>query len=135
VRCGSHRCPITAKQIMNHRKLVQPEHMNDQGSLFGGYLLKWIDEFAYISACIEHPGNRFVTIALDTVEFRHPISLGEILRFAVSETRKGTTSVEYLVEVYGEKIAPRDDILFATTITFVNLNEAGKKAPIKRQLH
>ena len=120
---------------MNHRKLVQPEHMNDQGSLFGGYLLKWIDEFAYISACIEHPDNRFVTIALDTVEFRHPIRLGEILRFEVTETRLGTTSVEYLVEVYGQKLAPQDCVLFATKITFVNLNKDGKKAPIKQQLH
>ena len=91
---------------MNHRKLVQPEHMNDQGSLFGGYLLKWIDEFAYITACIDYTGNRFVTIGLDQVEFKHPIALGEILRFTVTETRKGTTSVSYLVEVFGEREAP-----------------------------
>ena len=121
---------------MNHRKLVQPEHMNDQGSLFGGYLLKWIDEFAYISACIEHPGNRFVTIALDKVEFHHPISLGEILRFQVTETRLGRTSVEYLVEVFGQKMATNpNETLFATKITFVNLGKDGKKASIKQQLH
>ena len=106
--------------------------MNDQGSLFGGYLLKWIDEFAYITACIDHPGCRFVTIGLDKVEFHHPIALGEILRFCVTETRKGTTSVEYLVEVYGEKKAVNPDTtLFATKITFVNLGENGAKAPIK----
>jgi len=117
---------------MNHRKLVQPEHMNDQGSLFGGYLLKWLDEFAYITACIQHPGNRFVTIGLAGVEFHHPISLGEILRFAVTETRKGTTSVEYLVEVFGEKMAPNAaETLFATSITFVNLDKSGKKAALK----
>jgi acyl-CoA hydrolase len=117
---------------MNHRKLVQPEHMNDQGSLFGGYLLKWIDEFAYITASIEFPGNRFATIGLEKVEFHHPIALGEILRFAVTRTRKGHTSVEYLVEVYGEKITTsRDATLFATRITFVNVGEDGSKAPIR----
>jgi acyl-CoA hydrolase len=117
---------------MDHRKLVQPEHMNDQGSLFGGYLLKWIDEVAYITSCIEHPGNRFVTIALDNVEFNHPIALGEILRFAVTETRKGNTSVAYLVEVFGEKVAANTaTVLFATNITFVNLDPSGRKAPIK----
>ena len=115
---------------MNHRKLVQPEHMNDQGSLFGGYLLKWIDEFAYITACIEHPGCRFVTIALDKVEFRHPITLGEILRFEVTQARKGSTSVEYQVDVYGDKNAPDDQVLFGTRITFVNLDESSKKTPI-----
>ena len=40
---------------MNHRKLVLPGHMNDQGSLFGGYLLQWLDEFAYITANMEFP--------------------------------------------------------------------------------
>ena len=117
---------------MNHRKLVQPEHMNEQGALFGGYLLKWLDEYAYITASIEHPGNRFVTIGLDKVEFRHPIALGEILRFAVTQTRKGETSVEYLVEVFGEKksVAP-GEALFATKITFVNLGENNTKSPIR----
>jgi len=117
---------------MNHRKLVQPEYMNEQGSLFGGYLLKWLDEFAYITASIEFPGNRFSTIGLNKVEFHHPIALGEILRFAVSMNRKGTTSVEYLVEVYGEKKTKSpDETLFATTITFVNVGENGIKSPIK----
>jgi acyl-CoA hydrolase len=117
---------------MNHRKLVQPEHMNEQGALFGGYLLKWVDEYAYMTACIEHPGNCFVTIALDQVEFKHPIPMGEILRFTVTENRKGNTSVEYLVEVFGEKEAASDQTsLFATKITFVNLDENRTKAPIK----
>jgi len=117
---------------MNHLKLVQPEHMNDQGSLFGGYLLKWIDEFAYITASIAYPGNRFVTIGLAQVEFKHPIGLGEILRFHVTETRKGNTSVEYLVEVFGEKEAKSADTeLFATKISFVNVQDNGEKAPIK----
>jgi acyl-CoA hydrolase len=117
---------------MNYRKLVHPEFMNDQGSLFGGYLLKWIDEYAYISVSLEHPGNRFVTIALDAVEFNHPISLGEILRFAVTQIRKGNTSVTYLVEVYGEKNASdKNEVLFATKISFVNLGPDGNKAPIQ----
>jgi acyl-CoA hydrolase len=117
---------------MNHRKLVQPEHMNEQGALFGGYLLKWIDEYAYITACVHYPGNRFVTIGLEQVEFKHPIAMGEILRFDISKTHKGNTSVEYLVEAFGEKEAASDTTaLFATKITFVNLDEAGGKAPIK----
>jgi len=105
--------------------------MNEQGNLFGGYLLKWLDEYAYITASIEYPGNRFVTIGLDKVEFRHPIALGEILRFCVTETRKGSTSLEYLVEVFGEREAlDASTTLFATKITFVNVGENGRKTPI-----
>ena len=53
------------------------------------------------------------------------------MRFCVNETRKGTTSVSYLVEVFGEKEAASDETaLFATHITFVNLDENGDKAEI-----
>jgi len=118
---------------MNHRKLVLPGHMNDQGSLFGGYLLQWLDEFAYITANMEFPAHRFVTIALNNVEFKHPIRCGQILRFAVSRMRLGKSSVEYLVEVFGEKYLGDDEkVLFATNITFVNVNEAGEKKKISQ---
>jgi acyl-CoA hydrolase len=118
---------------MDHRKLVLPEHMNDQGSLFGGYLLKWMDEFAYITASMEFPGHRFVTIALSNVEFKHQILCGQILCFSITNSRLGNTSVEYNVEVFGEIDGAREKgTLFATTITFVNVTEDGKKAPIRR---
>jgi acyl-CoA hydrolase len=109
--------------------------MNSQGSLFGGYLLKWLDEFAYITAQLEFPARRFVTIAMNNVEFRHPITCGQILRFSVKRARLGTTSVEYSVRVYDDGDGDEGDddgrVLFATKITFVNLDDAGHKRPIR----
>jgi len=116
---------------MDHRKIIYPEALNDQGSLFGGNLLKWVDEFAYITASLEFPGNRFVTIALDNVEFKYPIRQSEILRFVVEQTRRGTSSVSYDVKVYGEKLAPREQVLFATGIVFVNVDDKGNKQAIQ----
>lgn len=117
---------------MDHHKLVLPEHINDQDSLFGGYMLKWLDEFAYITANIDFPGCRFVTVALDNVEFKHQIACGQILRFSVNRQRVGTTSVGYSVEVIGAR-SPKDPdrVLFATNITFVNITQSGRKAPIR----
>ena len=93
--------------------------------------LQWLDEFAYITANLEFPGRRFVTIALNNVEFKHPIRCGQILRFAVSRERLGHSSIEYLVEVFGEKSPDSDEkVLFATSITFVNVAESGAKQPI-----
>ena len=117
---------------MNHRKLVLPEHMNAQDSLFGGYLLKWMDEFAFITANMEFPRHRFVTIALNNVEFKHPIKCGQILRFAVSRARLGISSVEYLVQVFDDAADNPGQILFETSITFVNVDESGGKKPIRQ---
>ena len=117
---------------MKHYKLVLPEFMNEQGVLFGGYLLKWIDEFAYITASLDLPGNCFVTISLDNVVFRKPIKLGYILCFDVVRGRVGTTSVSYDIKVFNSKDPlQKDELLFETNIVFVNINAQGKKESIK----
>lgn len=118
---------------MNHYKLVLPEFMNDQGALFGGYLLKWIDEFAYITASLDYPGNRFVTISLDNVVFRKPIQIGYILCFVVNESHLGNSSIRYSVEVFNSKEdSEQDELLFETHIVFVNVDESGHKNPISK---
>lgn len=111
---------------MQHRTIVLPEFLNDQGFLFGGNLLKWVDEYAYITACLEYPGNRFVTISLDEVNFQHPILPGEILCFDVNCVKKGNTSAQYHIEVFGEKMTEHKQALFVTNITFVNVGTDGK---------
>lgn len=115
---------------MDHHKLVQPEFLNHQGFLFGGYLLKWVDELAYITAKLEHPENRFVTVALDDVVFKHRITNGQILRFAIKQSKSGTTSVEYNVQVFSAQHPEEKRVLFETNITFVNVDDSGKKQPI-----
>ena len=116
---------------MQHRKIVLPEFLNDQGSLFGGNLLKWVDEFAYITANLDYPGNRFVTIALDDVVFKNPIREGEILCFDITQSKKGNSSVTYEVKIIGEKLAPKQQVLFQTSIVFVNVDENGKNQVIR----
>lgn len=115
---------------MKHRKLVLPEFLNDQGFLFGGNLLKWVDESAYITASLEFPGNRLVTVSLNEVNFKHPIQPGELLCFDVQLIRCGTTSVTYKIDVLGEKLAGTDEPLFCTKITFVNVGDGGKPQPL-----
>ncbi|NVJ51684.1 MAG: acyl-CoA thioesterase [Gammaproteobacteria bacterium] len=116
---------------MQHHKLVLPEHMNHQGSLFGGYLLMWIDEVAYVTANLHFPGNRFVTVALDNVEFKHRIECGEIICFNVSVERCGTTSLTYHIAVTGKR-AQTSPSLFETRVTFVSVDPQGKKIALQK---
>lgn len=118
---------------MDHYKIVLPEHLNDFGSLFGGTLLKWIDEIAYIHVSLDYPGRQFVTVSLDNVEFKNPIRNGQILRFMCTRTREGTTSVSYHVQVVGARyIANEERIVFENTITFVSVDAQGKKTSINK---
>lgn len=118
---------------MDHFKLVRPEHMNHYGFLFGGYLLQWIDEIAYITASVEFPEHRFVTVAMDNVEFRERIQTGEVLRFAVERARLGRTSVQYRLQAFGMVHARSpDSVLFETGIIFVSVDAQGNKTPVRR---
>ena len=112
-------------------KLVMPEHMNHYGVLFGGNLLKWIDETAWMAVSIDYPGARFVTICMDRVEFKKGVTGGSILRFEVTRQRVGTTSVTYAAEVCRRELHQSEDVLiFTTDITFVRVDENGVKVPI-----
>jgi len=116
---------------MEHHKIVLPADLNDYGSLFGGTLLKWVDEIAYIRVSLDFPGQHFVTIGLDNVEFKHPIKQGQILKFRCTKTRIGKTSVTYKVTVVGARYTPDSDtVLFENNITFVCVDGNGSKKTI-----
>jgi acyl-CoA hydrolase len=119
---------------MQHYKIVLPADLNDYGSLFGGTLLKWVDEIAYIRVSLDFPGQHFVTIGLDHVEFRHPIRKGQILCFQCEKTKVGNTSVTYNVKVYRARYQTDSlDTLFENNITFVCVDQQGNKAKIEKQ--
>ena len=103
--------------------------LNHFGFLFGGYLLKFTDEIAWIAATMEFPGYRFVTIGMDRVEFRKEVADGTILKITCDQARKGNTSVTFDVSVVDAK-ALAGDTLFETSVTLVSVDDAGKKCPI-----
>lgn len=116
---------------MEQHKLVLPEHLNHYGYLFGGNMLKWVDEYSWIAASLEFPGAQFVTIGMDKVEFRKPVSKGAILRFQVEKSRQGNSSVQYAVRVYADNIETgTEELVFSTHVSFVNVGADGRKQPL-----
>ncbi|EGW55734.1 thioesterase [Candidatus Endoriftia persephone str. Guaymas] len=116
---------------MENHKLVLPEHLNHYGYLFGGNLLKWVDEYAWIAATLDHPGCKFVTIGMDRVEFHKPICKGTILRFDTTEVERGTSSCRYRVEVFADDLdTGSEQPVFTTQVSFVCLDDGGRKTPI-----
>ncbi len=112
-------------------KLVMPEHLNHFGFLFGGNLLRWVDETAWIAATREFPDCAFVTVALDHVVFKKRSGNGDILRFECVQKTKGNTSVQYDVTVF--RRAPgraADEPMFSTTVTLVRVDAEGNKIPL-----
>ena len=114
--------------MINQYKLVLPEHLNHYGYLFGGNMLKWVDEYAWIAASLDYPGCEFVTIGMDSVAFRKGVQKGTILRFDIEKSLKGRSSVSYNVGVYADNLETgEEERVFSTQVTFVCLDSAGNK--------
>jgi acyl-CoA hydrolase len=114
---------------METHRLVLPGDLNHYGFLFGGRLLAWIDEASWIAASLDFPHCQFVTVAMDTVVFRHSVRDGTILTIRSSLMKEGKTSATYAVEVVDQRvgIAP----IFSTQVTFVSVDDAGNKRAIR----
>ncbi len=118
---------------MDNFTIVRPEHLNHHGVLFGGQLLRWVDEYAWLVAARDFPGHRLVTRAIERAEFRTPVPSGSILRFRILPSRRGETSVTYAVEVYSDEPgAAEERLVFDNSVTFVCVDAGGRKQPLPR---
>lgn len=113
---------------MESYKLILPEHLNHGGFLFGGNMLKWTDEYAWIAATMGHPGCNLVTIGMDQVRFKKPVRKGTILRFVADCIKVGSSSLQYSIQVYreNESMTP-ENLIFSAQIAFVRLDDQGNK--------
>ena len=66
---------------------------------------------------------------MDRVEFHHGVRQGVILTISCTLSHEGTTSVCYAVEVRDEKAG--SDPIFSTRVTLVNVDDAGRKRPVR----
>jgi len=117
---------------METHRLVLPEDLNQYGFLFGGRLLGWVDEASWIAASLDFPQCQFVTVGMDRVEFHHSVREGIIIAIESERVTMGNSSVSYAVTVRRGR-AHEGDAIFKTTVTFVNVDEAGNKVAIVGQ--
>lgn len=82
-------------------QLMQPEHANNLGNVHGGWIMKLVDECGAL-ACMRHAQRRVVTVAVDSMTFRQPIKIGDLVTLTAEVTYTGHTSMEAEVHVEAE---------------------------------
>jgi acyl-CoA hydrolase len=82
-------------------QLMQPEHANNLGNVHGGWIMKLVDEAGAL-ACMRHAQRRVVTVAVDSLVFREPIKIGDLVLLNAEVTYTGRTSMEAEVQVLAE---------------------------------
>jgi acyl-CoA thioesterase YciA len=88
--------------------VMMPADLNPQGTIFGGVILGHIDLAGHIGA--KHfviqaggPVPMLVTVAVNRVEFKEPVLVGDVIRCLVSVVKFGRTSVTVRVSVEAER--------------------------------
>ncbi len=117
--------PVSASRI-SIAQLMQPEHANNLGNVHGGWIMKLVDEAGAL-ACMRHSQRRVVTVAIDSMIFRHPIRIGDLVQLTAEVTNVGRTSME--VEVHVEAENPITGVKLHTNtayLVYVALDDQGK---------
>lgn len=117
-----------SRTIQSH--LVLPPDANHHLSIFGGKVLAYIDEVAAI-ASMKHAKSEIVTAAFDSVEFKSPAYVGDILELEAVVTSTGTTSMEVYVKVKTINFRTREEkITTESFVTNVAIDSKGKPIPV-----
>ena len=111
------------------RLLMLPADTNQYGTIFGGVILSALDQAAFIEAR-RHGLHRWVTAAVDRVEFIAPVQVGDTVSFLTRTIRCGRSSVQVEVRVEAERFLNGETALVtAATLTMVAVDAAGKSIP------
>jgi len=109
------------------RKMIKPEDLNANNTLFGGSLLRWIDEEAAIYAIIQLGTSKCVTKFMSEINFVSSARQGDIVELGIKATGFGRTSLTLTCQVRN-KITQKI-ILTIEKIVFVTVDDEGKPYP------
>jgi acyl-CoA thioesterase YciA len=109
------------------RKWVKPEDLNPNGTLFGGSLLRWIDEEAAVYVIGQLGNSRVVTKYMSEINFVSSARQGDVIELGINATRFGRTSITLRCEV--RNMVTHKSILTIDEIVFVNMSADDQPLP------
>ena len=109
------------------RKWVKPEDLNPNGTLFGGSLLRWIDEEAAVYVIGQLGNSRVVTKDMSEINFVSSARQGDVIELGINATRFGRTSITLRCEV--RNMVTHKSILTIDKIVFVNMSADDQPLP------
>ncbi|MFT3895703.1 MAG: acyl-CoA thioesterase [Anaerolineales bacterium] len=112
-------------------QLMHPEHANLLGNVHGGWIMKLVDEAGAL-ACMRHAQRKVVTVSMDSMTFRQPIKIGDLIIINAEVTYTGRTSMEAEVQVLAENPVTGDQTHTNTAyLVYVALDDNGRPTPVR----
>jgi acyl-CoA thioesterase YciA len=117
------------------RTLAMPADTNANGDIFGGWLLSQMDIGGGVFAS-KIAKSRTVTVAIDAMNFRKAVYVGDLVSVHANLVRVGRTSITVHLEawVLRRKDMPQQSILVTDgNFTYVSIDEQGHPQAIARE--
>jgi len=111
-------------------ELVLPNDANILGNLLGGRLMHWIDIAAAIAAS-RHCNKAVVTRAMESLDFKKPVHVGDIVILKAKLIWTGRTSMKIMVKVFSENLKTGQTMQTNEAfLTFVAVDDNAKPVPV-----
>jgi acyl-CoA thioesterase YciA len=111
--------PYLAIQVV-----MMPRDTNPHGTIFGGVILSYLDQAGALGARHEvvkagGPLPMLVTVAMNRVEFKRPVLVGDVVGFRTRLVRIGRTSITMHVSVEAERQGSALGVLTEAEVVYV----------------
>src|SRR3954451_15540139 len=113
------------------RTLAMPADTNANGDIFGGWLLSQMDVGGGVFAS-KIAKSRTVTVAIDAMNFRKAVYVGDLVSVYANLVRVGRTSVTVHLEAWVVRRKELQSIRVTDgNFTYVSIDEQGHPQPVK----
>jgi acyl-CoA hydrolase len=121
---------VKESRIVNTAQVLSCD-LNNYNTLFGGILMKKLDDAATLSARRHSRVKECVTASTDSIDFLYPIHQTDSVCVESFVTYTGRTSMEIFCKVIAEDIMTGERRIAATAfLTFVALDENKRPVPV-----
>jgi acyl-CoA thioesterase YciA len=113
------------------RTLAMPADTNQNGDIFGGWLLSQMDLGGGVFAS-KLAKSRTVTVAIEAMNFRKPVFVGDLVSVHANLVRVGKTSITVHLEAWVLRRKEMQSILVTDgNFTYVSIDDQGHPQAIQ----
>lgn len=124
--------PATPQGELVIRTIAMPANTNSNGDMFGGWMVSQMDLGGAILAR-NTARSRITTVAIDAMEFHHPVRVGDIVSCHATLLKTGRTSMRVAVEAWAQRHKGGEHVRVTQgTFTYVAIDDAGRPQPVQR---
>jgi len=114
-------------KIYTSYKLIKMEELNHHGTLFAGRTAEIFVESGFTAASLEVKNpDQIVLVKIHSMTFSEPIKRGDVIRMESQIVKLGKTSLTAHITISS---STKNTTPVEGFITFVNVDESGKKIP------